>query len=106
MVAQEFERGEEVCHQFAAVKCPLHLAALFVGAGIAAERGQSVGTKGKVACLGGTAHDVFDVRIEAAVFVDDEDCGKRACCPCGLGHKAFDFTVAIGAVIGDFHRFD
>ena len=40
---------------------------------IAADRGQSVGSEGHVTGLCEAAGNVFDIWIEAAVFVDDED---------------------------------
>jgi hypothetical protein len=59
---------------------PVHLAeldgALLVVARVAADRGQPSGAKATKFATAKRARDVFDVRIQAAVLVDDEDRGS------------------------------
>ena len=68
---------EEIRAQLRLVEVALQRAAVVVVARIAADRKQAVRRERKKALDRGAAGDVLDVRIEAAVFVDDDHRRKR-----------------------------
>src|SRR5690606_41996553 len=76
MRLQEPRAVDHVLPQLALIECCLHRASIVVVTGIASDRCQTVGRKRKEPGDRGAPRDVFDVRIEPAVFVNDEHRGK------------------------------
>ena len=67
---------------------------------------QAVRGQGEEAVGGGAAGDVFDIGVEATVFVDDED-GWEGPLPGWLDQVAAHLAgVAAGGVVGDVGGFD
>ena len=79
-VLQPHGRGVQVLAPSSARSTlPNSCAALVVVAGIAADRGEAVGRERHEVLEREPARDVFDVRVEPAVLVDDQD-ARAACC--------------------------
>ena len=73
---QPVRRGNEILEHLLAIDLHEKQAAVVVVAGKAAEGGESVGREGHEVGHGEAARDVFDVGVQAAVFVDDDDAGQ------------------------------
>ena len=68
---QEFDCREEIVHQLRGVDLLLQVLALVVIAGVSADGAQSIRRQGNKTGLGNPARNVFDIGIEATVFVND-----------------------------------
>ncbi len=78
MVLQILHGRNEVLEELRAVELALHLASLVVCAWVAAQRRQPVRRERQKAFGGHAARHVFDVGIQAAVFVDHQH--RRGSC--------------------------
>ncbi len=54
----------------------MHRASIIIVARIAADRRQSVGRKRQETCNGSATRNVFDMRIQSTILVDDENTRK------------------------------
>ena len=68
--------GDEIFGHFGPVDLAEQFAALLFVAGIAADAGESVGREGHVAEVRQAAGDIFNIWIQAAVFVDHQNAGQ------------------------------
>ncbi len=75
-VLQPHRRGIQVLAHLHAIDLAEQLATLGVVARVAAHRREAVGRERHEALERDAARDVFDVRVEAAVLVNDEDRGQ------------------------------
>ena len=69
---QPNRRGNEILGHLGAVDLAKSASALLVVAGIAADRGQPIGREGDEIGDRQAPRDVFDIGVEAAIFVDDQ----------------------------------
>ena len=91
-------RGEEILAGLRLIELLEFGARLVFVAGVTAERGQRVRRHRHEVVEGQAPRDVFDVRVEAAVLVHDEDAGQL---PGGVGraaHVHLDLAVALRRV--------
>ena len=98
--------GDEVLYHLLRFAFLLEITAGFVGAGVAAERRQGIRGEGDESRHGHAAGDVFDVGIQAAVFMNDDDAGLLAIGFGGLGKQAAHFAAALGRFVFGVFRFD
>ena len=97
---------EKVRAQLAAVEAPLHLLAVVVVAGIAADGRETVRRQREKPRHRGTPRDVLDVRIQAPVLVDDENRGKRTRAGRPDQVAPHPAGVAAGRIVLDVARLD
>ena len=87
MTLQEFDGCDEILIHCRTIALPLHDATFVVVAGVTAQRGQRVWCKRNETGDGKTPSDIFDIGIEAAVFVNDDDTRQsvlQSCGPCKI----------------------
>ena len=73
---QPHRGGHEILGHLLAVDLAEHLAAFVVVTGKAAQRGEPVRRKRHEVREGEPPRDVLDMRIQAAIFVDDDNAGQ------------------------------
>ena len=70
--------GYKIFQHLVTVTVPLHCPALVVIAGISAQRSKGIRSQGDESCKRCTPCHVFDVGIQATIFMYDNNSGKRA----------------------------
>ena len=95
MCFQPVRRGEEIGPHLGIVDLAEHLPALLIVARVAAERRDSVGRERDIALDSEPARHVFDIGIEAAVLVHDQDGRQFSGRIRGPHQIALDASVAL-----------
>ena len=91
---ERFGRGQHVLPGLALIKGGEQGAGLVFIARVATQGRQCIGRHGQVAVQRDAARDVFDVRVQAAVFVDHQHAGQLARCASRFGHIGLQAAVA------------
>ena len=99
---QIFIGGDEVHKQLAGVKLGLHVTALVVVSGIAAQRSQPVRGERREACDGEAARHVLDIGIEPPVLMHHDN-GATLAAHRRLHEKPLRGPIALGRLEGDSH---
>ncbi|MND88725.1 hypothetical protein D3C80_807570 [compost metagenome] len=96
MFHHPLDGGEEVIHQLLRVDLFLQCAALVVIARITANRGQPVGRQGNKTGFGQTPCDIFDIGVQAAIFMHHHN-PRHLALYFGWSHQiTTDLTMAPG----------
>ena len=72
---------QKVGKQVVTVQRLLHYLAVVIVSWVPSDRRQSIRGKGKKSLYRSPASDIFDIWIQAPVFVDDDDSGKGTIAP-------------------------
>ena len=76
MRAQKLSAIEQIGAQLSLIQIALQYAAIVIIAGITADWEQPIGCQCQKAIDGGSARHVFNIGIQSAIFVHDQNCGK------------------------------
>ena len=100
MIAQVLRPGHEIGQHFPAVTLRLKRAAVIVITGITAEWVERIRRKGDIAGLCRAPGDILDMRVQAPVFVHDQNAGQHGAA-CGAHEIAGHFACPLGRTVGD-----
>jgi hypothetical protein len=98
---EELGPRDEILRHLVAVAFRLHGAALVVVPRVASQRAQRVGGQGQEPLDRQPPRDVLDVRVQAAILVDDEDRRELRVIGLRAGEETPDLPAAFGRPVRD-----
>ena len=102
----EVGAGHQVFGAFRAIERAEEFHRRFFFTRVAAQRCQCVGGKGDVVFKREATGDIFDVRVESAVFMDDHDCRQFAACFGRTHEVTLDCAGTLRRRVADIFGFD